>query len=68
MPPKKQEEEVAAPVIVWTVLPVLCHSALALEALRKPVTIKKALDKVKLIELLKDKGIDKFVEQGALNR
>ena len=44
MPPKKQEEE-AAPVVTWTVLPIFVNSPLALEALKKPVTIKKHLDK-----------------------
>lgn len=48
MPPKKEEEPVV-PVVVWTVLPVVVNSKLAEEALKKPVTIKKVLDRSKLI-------------------
>jgi hypothetical protein len=53
MPPKKQEEEPSAPIVVWTVLPIVFNSPLAIEALKKPVNIKKMLDTPKLIELLK---------------
>lgn len=49
MPPKKQEEEPAAPVIVWTVLPVVWNSSEAVSALKKAVTLKKTVDRAKLI-------------------
>lgn len=49
MPPKKQEEELSAPPLVWTVLPIIVGSSAAVEALKKPVNIKKALDTNKLI-------------------
>ena len=49
MPPKKQEEEPSAPIITWTVLPVVVNSSLAIEALKKAVTIKKVVDKNRLI-------------------
>ena len=49
MPPKKQEEEPATPIVVWSILPLIINSPTASEALNKPVTIKKSLDKVKLI-------------------
>lgn len=61
MPPKKQEEEPSAPIVTWTVLPIVCNSSLATEALKKAVAMKKVVDKAKLIQLLKDKGIDKYL-------
>jgi hypothetical protein len=45
MPPKKQEEEKSTPIVTWTILPIVFNSTLALEALKKPVTIKKVIDK-----------------------
>lgn len=62
MPPKKQEEESSAPYVVWNVLPVICDAQSAAEALRKPVNIKKTLDLPKIIEILKEKGIDKYMQ------
>ena len=53
MPPKKQEEEPSAPIITWTILPIVVNSPLALEALKKAVTMKKVVDRARLIELLK---------------
>jgi asparagine synthetase B (glutamine-hydrolysing) len=47
---------------------VIFNSSLTKEALRKPVTFKKHLDTEKMIELLKEKGIDKYIEDGKLNR
>ena len=41
MPPKKQEEENTAPYLVWNVLPVFCGAQSAIDALKKPVNIKK---------------------------
>lgn len=49
MPPKKQEEEPSAPIVVWSVLPIIFNSPLAFESLKKPVNIKKTLDKTKII-------------------
>ena len=49
MPPKKQEEEPSAPIVTWTVLPIVCNSSLATEALKKAVAMKKVVDKAKLI-------------------
>lgn len=66
MPPKKQEEEASAPYLVWNVLPVFCGAPNAIEALRKPVNIKKTLDLPKMIEILKEKGIDKYIREGQL--
>ena len=66
MPPKKQEEESSAPAVTWTILPIVFNSSLALDSLRKPVNLKKVIDLPKLIELLKDKGIEKYLEEGKL--
>ena len=66
MPPKKQEEEASAPYLVWNVLPVFYGAPNAIEALRKPVNIKKTLDLPKMIEILKEKGIDKYIREGQL--
>ena len=68
MPPKKQEEEPSTPIITWTVLPIIFNSSLAHEVLKKPGNIKKLLDIEKLIELLKEKGMDKYLEEGKINR
>ena len=49
MPPKKQEEEQSSPAIIWTVRPIVVNSSVAVEALKKPVNIKKAVDTNKII-------------------
>lgn len=67
MPPKKQEEELTAPLIVWNVIPV-GNSSLAFQSLKKSVNLKKNLDRAKLIDLLKEKGIEKYLVEGRLNR
>lgn len=43
MPPKKQEEDNAAPYLVWNILPVICGSQNAIDALKKPINIKKTI-------------------------
>lgn len=67
MPPKKQEEEPSGPYLVWNILPIFCRANGAIESLRKPVNIKKTLELNKVIEILKEKGIEKFIQEGQLN-
>ena len=57
MPPKK-EEEPAVPIVTWNILALTPNSSLAIEALNKPVTLKHSVNTQKMIQLLKEKGID----------
>jgi hypothetical protein len=44
------------------------NSSLTLETLKKSVNIKKNLESAKVIELLKEKGVEKYLTEGKLSR
>ena len=60
VPPKKEEEPVV-PIITWNILALTPGSSSAIEALNKPVTLKHLVNTQKMIQLLKEKGIDEHV-------
>lgn len=56
MPPKQVEESNSS-YKAMNVLPLVLDAPNAEECVRKAVNIKKNIDKAKIIEILKDKGL-----------